>query len=206
MVPMIPRYVRGVGTMVSTSEASIDVALMLSPDDFWRRLKDVYVAIWARRSTVSSGNRTASSRPEPRNAQRFHAFGFRRGSMDRYDLRKSGVEVIMRFGRLEWSTVIGTRCEGIVQLGVGSWRIARTRDPGPWVAGVSIRNVRAVSIGARIRADSEDEMNDKTSVARGEDAVRMSAVIDIEISSSGKPTIAVSRLRMKVFKVGRRSE
>jgi hypothetical protein len=126
--------------------------------------------------------------------------------MDRYDLRKSGVEVIMRLGRLEWSTVIGTRCEGMVQLGVGSWRIARTRDPGPWVAGVSIRNVRAVSIGARIKADSEDEMNDKTSVARGDDAVRMSAVIDKEISSSGKPTIAVRRLRMKVFKVGRRSE
>lgn len=40
--------------------------------------------------------------------------------MDRYDFRKSGVEVIMKLGRLECSTVIGTRCEGIVQLGVGS--------------------------------------------------------------------------------------
>jgi hypothetical protein len=68
--------------MVSTSDASIDAALMLPPDDFWRRLKDVYVAIWARRSTVSRGNRTASSSPEARKAQRFHAFGFRRGSMD----------------------------------------------------------------------------------------------------------------------------
>lgn len=63
-----------------------------------------------------------------------------------------------------------------------------------------------MSIGARIRADSEDEMNDRTSVARGDDAVRMSAVIDVEMSSSGKPAIAVRRLRMKVFKVGRRSE
>ena len=63
-----------------------------------------------------------------------------------------------------------------------------------------------MSIGARIKADSEDEMNDKIKVARGDDAVRMSAVIDIERSSSGKPTIAVRRLRMKVFKVGRRSE
>ena len=87
--------------MVSTSDASIDAVLMLPPEYFWRRLKDVYVAIWARRSTVSSGNRTASSSPEPRKAHRFHALGLRRGSMDRYDLRKSGVEVIMRVGRLE---------------------------------------------------------------------------------------------------------
>lgn len=74
------------------------------------------------------------------------------------------------------------------------------------MAGVSIRNVRAVSIGARIRADSEDEMNERTSVARGDDAVRMSAVIDEEMSSSGRPTIADRRLRMNVFKVGRSRE
>lgn len=61
-------------------------------------------------------------------------------------------------------------------------------------------------MGARIRADSEVEMNDTTRVARGDDAVRMSAVIDMEMSSSGKPAIADRRLRMKVFKVGRRSE
>lgn len=138
--------------------------------------------------------------------QRFQVLGLRRGSIEKYDFKKSGVEVIMKFGRLEWSTVIGTRCEGIVQLGVGSWRIARIRDRGPCVADVSIRKVRAVSIGARIRAEREEEMNERTSVASGEDAVRMSAVIDEEISSSGKPTIADSKLRMKVFKVGRRSE
>lgn len=40
--------------------------------------------------------------------------------MDRYDFRKSGVEVIIKLGRLECSTVIGTRCEGIVEFGVGS--------------------------------------------------------------------------------------
>jgi hypothetical protein len=113
---------------------------------------------------------------------------------------------MMKLGRLECRTVIGTRCEGIVLLGVGSWRIARTRDRGPWVAGVRIRNVRAVSIGARIMAERDDEMNDRSSVTRGEDAVRMSAVIDEEMSSSGKPTIAERRLRMKVFKVGRRRE
>jgi hypothetical protein len=55
-------------------------------------------------------------------------------------------------------------------------------------------------------AESDDEMNDRSSVTRGEDAVRMSAVIDEEMSSSGKPTIADRRLRMKVFKVGRRRE
>jgi hypothetical protein len=61
-------------------------------------------------------------------------------------------------------------------------------------------------MGARIRADSEDEMNDRTSVARGDEAVKMSAVIEVERSSSGKPTMADRRLRMKVFNVGRRSE
>lgn len=126
--------------------------------------------------------------------------------MDRYVFKKSGVEVNMKFGRLEWSMVIGTRCEGIVQLGVGSWRIARIRDRGPCVAGVSIKKVRAVSIGAKIRADKEEEMNERSKVASGEDAVNMSAVIDEEISSSGRPTIADKRLRMNVFKVGRRRE
>jgi hypothetical protein len=29
--------------------------------------------------------------------------------MDRYDLRIRGVEVVMKLGRLEWRTVIGTR-------------------------------------------------------------------------------------------------
>jgi hypothetical protein len=126
--------------------------------------------------------------------------------MERYDLRKRGVEVMMKLGRLECRTVIGTRCEGIVLLGVGSWRIARTRDRGPWVAGVSIRNVRAVSMGARMRAESDDEIKDRTNVIKGEDAVKMSAVMEEDMSSSGKPTIAERRLRMNVFKVGRRRE
>lgn len=55
-------------------------------------------------------------------------------------------------------------------------------------------------------ADKEEEMNERTKVARGEDAVKISAVIDEEISSSGKPTIADRRLRMNVFKVGSRRE
>lgn len=93
---------------------------MLPPDDFWRRLIEVYVAIWARRRTVSRGNFTASSRPEPRKVKRFHIDGLRRGSIDRYDLRMRGVEVEMKFGRLEWRTVIGTRWGGMVELGVGS--------------------------------------------------------------------------------------
>lgn len=69
--------------MVSTSEASIDAARILPPEDFWRRLNDVYVAIWARRSTVSRGKRTASSRPELMNVKRFHHEGVMRGSMER---------------------------------------------------------------------------------------------------------------------------
>lgn len=69
--------------MVSTSEASIDAARMLPPEDFCRRLREVYVAIWARRRTVSRGKRTASSRPELRKVNRFHMDGLRRGSIDK---------------------------------------------------------------------------------------------------------------------------
>lgn len=71
---------------------------------------------------------------------------------------------------------------------------------------MSIKKVRAVSIGERIMAEREEEIKDRSSVARGEEAVKISAAIDEEISSSGRPTIADSRLRMKVFKVGRRRE
>ena len=102
--------------------------------------------------------------------------------------------------------VIGTRCDGTVQFGVGSWRMARMSDRGPWVAGVSIKKVRAVSIGERMRADKDDEMNEIMSVAKGEGAVKISAVIEEAMSSSGRPMIAESRLRIKVFKVGRSSE
>ena len=66
--------------------------------------------------------------------------------------------------------------------------MARMRERGPCVAGVSIKNVRAVSMGERIMAASDEEMKDRTRVARGEDAVKISAVMDEVISSSGRPT------------------
>lgn len=93
-----------------------------------------------------------------------------------------------------------------MQLGVGRRRIARISDRGPCVAGVRMRKVRAVSIGDRRIADSEEEMKDRTSVANGEVAVRISAVIEDEISSSGRPIMADKRLRIKVFRVGRSRE
>ena len=65
-----------------------------------------------------------------------------------------------------------------------------------------MRKVRAVSIGDRIIDDRAEEINDRTSVAAGDAAVRISAVIDDAVSSSGKPAIADKRLRMKVFRVG----
>ena len=74
------------------------------------------------------------------------------------------------------------------------------------MTGVRMRSVRAVSIGERINADKDVEMNDRTKVAIGEVDVRMSAVIEDEISSSGSPTMADRRLRMNVFKVGRSRE
>lgn len=112
----------------------------------------------------------------------------------------------MKLGRLEWRIVIGTRCGGIVQLGVGSCRMARMRERGPCVAGVSIKNVRAVSIGERSMAEMEEEMKERTRVANGDDTVRISAVMVDAMSSSGSPTMADKRLRMNVFKVGRSSE
>lgn len=84
--------------------------------------------------------------------------------------------------------------------------MARIRERGPCVAGVSIKRVRAVSMGERMSAESDEETNDSTSVARGEGAVKISAVMDEAISSSGKPMIAERRLRMKVFKEGRSNE
>lgn len=65
-----------------------------------------------------------------------------------------------------------------------------------------MRNVRAVSMGERSIADSDEEMKDRINVATGAVDVRMSAVKEEVTSSSGKPTMAESRLRMKVFKVG----
>lgn len=108
----------------------------------------------------------------------------------------------MKLGRLECRTVMGTRWPGMVELEVGRSLIARRRDRGPCVAGVRMRKVRAVSIGARMRAEIDEEINDNTSVAMGEVDARISAVMDEAISSSGRPTMAERRLRMNVFKVG----
>lgn len=69
-----------------------------------------------------------------------------------------------------------------------------------------MRNVRAVSIGERIIADSEEEMNERINVVLGDAAVRISAVIGDAIDSSGNPRMADRRLLMKMFRVGRRSE
>jgi hypothetical protein len=69
-----------------------------------------------------------------------------------------------------------------------------------------MRSVRAVSIGERINADKDVEIKDRTNVAIGEVEARMSAAMEDEISSSGRPTMADRRLRMKVFKVGRSRE
>lgn len=84
--------------------------------------------------------------------------------------------------------------------------MARTSERGPCVAGVSIKKVRAVSIGESTSAETDVEMNDRRRVTRGEGAVKMSAVMDEEMSSSGRPTMAASKLRMNVLRVGRSSE
>ena len=84
--------------------------------------------------------------------------------------------------------------------------MARRRDRGPCVAGVRTKKVRAVSMGERMMADRAEEINERMSVATGEAEVRISAVIEEAISSSGRPTMADKRLRIKVFIVGSRRE
>ena len=79
-------------------------------------------------------------------------------------------------------------------------------ERGPCVAGVSIKRVRAVSIGERMSAERDDETKDRINVVKGEGAVNISADKDEVMSSSGRPAMAESRLRMKVFNVGRSSE
>ena len=94
------------GAAETASEGFAEGSLLVG---CWRRLGDVKVAICARRSTVSRGNRTASSPPDPMKVNKFHMDGLRTGSRERYSFRKSGVVVIMKFGKLEWRIVIGTR-------------------------------------------------------------------------------------------------
>lgn len=148
----------------------------------------------------------AISRPEPRKVNMLHMEGFRMGSSERYVFRKKGVVVRMKFGKLECRMVMGIRWPGMVELGVGRSLMARRRDRGPCVAGVRMRNVRAVSIGARMRDEMDEEINDSTSVAMGDVEARISAVMDEAISSSGRPTIAERRLRMNVLRVGNSNE
>lgn len=74
------------------------------------------------------------------------------------------------------------------------------------MSGVAIRNVRAVSRGARMIDDSAEAINVIISVAAGEDTVKMSSVSDDVPPISGRPIIADRRLRRKELSVGRRSE
>lgn len=69
-----------------------------------------------------------------------------------------------------------------------------------------MRNVRAVSIGDRISAESDEDMQDRTRVVPGDAAVSISSARFVELPSSGKPRIAARRLRRKVLRVGRRRE
>ena len=55
-------------------------------------------------------------------------------------------------------------------------------------------------------ADRADEIHDKTSVAAGDAAVRISVVMDEATSSSGRPAMADKRLRINVFMVGSSNE
>jgi hypothetical protein len=69
-----------------------------------------------------------------------------------------------------------------------------------------MRKVRAVSMGDNSMADSDEEIKESTNVTKGDVDVRISAVMDDAISSSGNPTMADKRLRIKVFNVGRSRE
>lgn len=70
---------------------------------------DVQVAICARRRTVSRGNLIERSNAEPTKEARLQLAGFMAGSRPKYDLRKTGVLVEMRVGRVDEKNVIGMR-------------------------------------------------------------------------------------------------
>ena len=86
-------------------------------------------------------------------------------------------------------------------MGVGSRRIARSRDGGPGLDGVKIRYVRVVSMGERRIDDRAKAIPVKTKVVVGEVDVRISGDVR-EGPSSGRPTMADRRLRINVLSVG----
>jgi hypothetical protein len=71
---------------------------------------------------------------------------------------------------------------------------------------VRIRSVRAVSIGERSNAESDEEMNETARFVIGDAAVRISSAAEVVVGSSGRPRIAASRLCKKVFNVGSNTE
>ena len=118
MVPMTPRYEFGVGTIVSISVGAEvlttdGVVGLLTARPRVRKMGDVNVAICARRRTVSSGNRRPNSRPDEMKVKRLQVDGLTTGSRERYDFRKRGVLMLIRFGRVEDKTVIGRRWGGV---------------------------------------------------------------------------------------------
>lgn len=69
-----------------------------------------------------------------------------------------------------------------------------------------MRKVRAVSRGAKRSDDSADATNVRINVVLGDATVKISSVMADVLPTSGRPIIADKRLRIKVLRVGRRSE
>jgi hypothetical protein len=82
----------------------------------------------------------------------------------------------------------------------------RSNERGPWLSGVRIRKVRAVSIGDKMIEESAEDTSVSINVVVGETAVRMSDATGLALPSSGSAKIADRRLWMKVFRVGSNSE
>lgn len=74
-----------------------------------RRAGEVKVVICARLRTVSRGTRTVNSRPWAIRLKRLHVEGLSVGSRDKYDFRKRGALVEIRFGNVDVRMVIGRR-------------------------------------------------------------------------------------------------
>lgn len=60
------------------------------------------------------------SRPEAIREKRLQLEGFKVGSSDRYDFSNRGVLWLIRLGRVDVRTVIGSRCGEMSQCGLGS--------------------------------------------------------------------------------------
>ena len=168
--------------------------------------------IWARRRTVSRGQRTRRSRAEREKVPRLHAEGLRMGSILSWFLSRSGAEVDIKEGMVEVRNVMGRRCDGMMYDGEGRVLIVARRERGAREAGVRIRRVRAVSMGESRRVEMSVPVTEIKTLATGAVEVKIDVLggaargVGVDISDSAIPRTPARRDRRKVSRARCRIE